>query len=414
MNAVPVIARNVIWLAGGELLVKSSVLAATAIVGRFVGPAGLGELTVAWGAMLVAVTITSGGQVEVLIRATATGPGAALAHLRRSIQVSNTLAVAVAIVLCSVAALADRPGLQSCLLSFVPYALLRSRLIVTAAPHKGLDRMGVETRARAIESAIALPLLIVGVLTIPSSWLAGAAFTVGAAVATTWIGTQKRWLPAQSPSPDALGTVRAHWREGASFMALALTLQLLLRSDTLLMALLGIPSEAIGQYGVASMWVWGVLAGPQLLAMAIYPTFSRTAGHGAGSVRATHSALILGVLSGTTLACGLYLARAPLVQQIYGAGFADAERFLAALAWALPGAGAAMCLGTVLAAWNRQKWTLLAYIGAVVMTVSANVYWIPKTGPIAAAVAAVAVQTTLALILTVAASQAGRRTRERA
>jgi O-antigen/teichoic acid export membrane protein len=409
MHPAPVIARNVVWLAGGELLVKGSVLVATALVGRLIGASGLGELTVAWGLMLIAVTIMAGGQVEVLVRTTATAPQAAGGHLARSLKVTTRLTAAVAVVLGLGVLLVERPGLRACLLTFIPYAVLRARMIVVASPHKGLDRMGVETRARALESAIALPLLAIVASWLPESWVAGVAFTTGAAAATGWLSCQRRRLPAEAASGRPFETVHRHWREGLTFLALALTFQLLLRSDTLLLALLGIPSHQIGQYGVASMWVWGVLAGPQLLAMAAYPTFSRMADHNGRSGRATRVALLLGLGSGAALASVLFLIRSPLVHWLYGDGFGEAIGFLATLAWALPGAGAAMCLGTVLAAWHRQRWTLAVYAAAVTVTMAATLYWVPKAGPIAAAYVAVGVQSLLAGVLAAATSRAGHR-----
>ena len=407
MHHAPVIARNVFWLATGEAVVKGSILVVSALVGRLIGPAGLGELTVSWGAMLMAVTIMAGGQVEVLVRATATKPDIARQHLVDSLRVFSRLAVITTTIAVAAAILVERPGMQACLVAFIPYAVLRARVIVSAAPHKGLDRMGVETAARSLESVIAVPLLALLAMTVGQAWVAGLAFAAGALVANFWIVRQHRHFPRAAEPPSR--PEQPVWREGMVFLALALTFQLLLRSDTLLLALLGIPSDRIGQYGVASMWVWGVLAGPQLLAMAIYPTFSRMAHDRKGAAVATWTAVGLGGGCGLLLAGALWGLAEPLVTHLYGTGFQEASGLLATLSWALPGAGAAMCLGTVLAAWQRQRWSLLLWLAAVLVTVAADLYWIPRAGPSAAAVVAVAVQSALCVLLVAAALRAGQR-----
>jgi len=192
--------------------------------------------------------------------------------------------------------------------------------------------------------------------------------------------------------------------EGWPFLALALLAQLLYRGDVFLLEILGVGRATVGHYSAAGTVVWGGLTLAQLSALALYPTLSRQAGDRSRQARdrprPTRPALVAGAagaLGGAILAASLAVLARPLVGMAFGPGYEAVVELLRTLAWALPGASAAMLLGTVLAAWRRQRLALLLQGVAVLVALGADLLLIPRLGALGAARVAVGVETGLAL-----------------
>jgi O-antigen/teichoic acid export membrane protein len=224
-------------------------------------------------------------------------------------------------------------------------------------------------------------------------WTLGLAFAAGAGAGLAALAPKLPELGAAT-EPAAARELLA---EGWPFLGLALAMQLLFRLDLFLLAALGRSREEIGFYGAAATVVWGLLTLPQLFALAVYPTLSRSALGPSRPRRQALASAALGGGLGTMLAAGLWLAREPLVALAFGPGFAPAAPLLATLAWALPGACAAMLLGTVLAAWRGQRLALALQGAAVAASLAGNLGSIPGQGALGAAGTAVLVHGGLGL-----------------
>jgi O-antigen/teichoic acid export membrane protein len=404
------VARNVVWLGAGELALKGALFAAGVLVARGFGPPGMGAFTVAYGAALVLMQLLAGGQVEVLIRETARRPQDGRALYRRSAAYQRRLATA-AIPLAAGGALLVSPGeLRWTLLAFVPYALLRSRLITAGAVFKGLDRMDAEVRARALELGIALPLLAAVALAGAPVWATGVAFCGGAAGGLAWISARLRALPDEPPA-EVTQTQTQLVREGVPFLWLAMLQQLVGRVDNFLLAGLGVAPAAIGRYGVAGAPVQGLAAASQVVAVAGYPSLARAAAAGALRARLVVAIAAGGAVLGGALALLLYVAREPLVRVVFGAEYAGSVPLLAVLVWTLPAASVSMLMGTVLAATRRQRWPLATQTLALVASVTANLLVIPLWGAAGCAAVAVAVNSATALVMIALAAVAAYRVR---
>lgn len=403
MSVLRTVVTNAAWLAVGEAVLKGALFLAAALVARGMGAAGMGIFTVAYGAALVLTQLLAAGQVEVVIRETAAAPysGRMLFTAARHVQAR------AAGLLVPVAATAgwwvggDIYG--PALLAFLPYAVLRARLITATAVFKGLDRMEVEVGCRGLEVAVALVGLGAAVALKLPVWTAGVAFTLGAAVGSAAAVHRLRQLPGEGSAAGwALG------REGLPFVGLAATSQLLARVDVFILAGLGIAPATVGHYGAAATPVWGLVAVAQLVAVAIYPTLSRAAM--ASALRDVHT-LGLGVgggLLGAMLAGGLVMVRRPLVVLVFGPGYDETARLLAVLAWALPGACGAMVLGVAVAALRRQGWALACQTALLVAAVAAYVAVVPRWGVTGCAWALVAVHTAGFVVLMVTAGASVR------
>ena len=69
-------------------------------------------------------------------------------------------------------------------------------------------------------------------------------------------------------------------------MALAVVSQLIANADRFLLELFGVARAEIGFWGAAGTIVWARAALPQLISVALYPSFSRQAEAGASARRA--------------------------------------------------------------------------------------------------------------------------------
>jgi O-antigen/teichoic acid export membrane protein len=392
-NVTRSLVRNLAWIVGGDVAIKLALAAVGLLVGRFLGAAALGTFSLGYGAAMIATAILSCGQVETLIREVARRPRAAADLLGRALALETRMALALGPpALLALLLVGDRE-LAWTLAGFGGYAVLRARMITRAAPFKGLDRMEVEVQGRWLESAVVL--LGVGAIVAFALPVAatGVVFLCGGLASQAWLRHRSASLPAEETAPEV-----ALIAEGWPFLVHGLVFQLLLRGDLFLLELLGRERAEVGLYAAAGTLVWGLLAAPQALSLAVYPLLSRRAGAaGAESRRVVLGLAALGGGFGGLVALGLAAFSQPLVELAFGTKLAGAGALLARLAWAFPGACTAMILGIVLAAQGRQRTSLALGLVAVVGLAVADGLLVAGGGALAAAGVAVAVHTAIAL-----------------
>ncbi len=389
------IGRNAAWLLVGEAVAKLALLAIAFLVARNLGAAAMGSFTLGYAATLLLVVLTAVGQVEVLMRAVATTPSQAGALLRRSerLQARGT-GIALPLAIIALLLLPD-PTLRWTLAGFLPYALLRTRLFTRGGLFKGLDRAHVDVQARAIEMVTAL-LLILGVTALGSPvWWCGPALAAGAALALLWLRPKVAALGTEPPAPASL-LRNGLFTDSLPFLGISLATQLLLRADTFLLEAFAVARSEIGVYGIAGTLVWGALTLPQLLALAAYPTLSRSAAAGSSPRRAALLVTAIGLTAGGAVTLLLQLLAQPITHLAFTDPPANARQILATLAWALPAASVSLLLGIVLASWHRQRAALVCQGLALLTALGLNLLWIPRLGALGAARAAIAAQLVLA------------------
>ena len=376
--------RNAGWLGLGEVVVKGGLLLAAMLVGKAAGPSGVGTFTIAYTAALIAVLVGAFGQQEVLIREVARSPESTRGLLTASRLVQLRLTRWLLPLAVVFALLIPENGLRLALLAFIPYSVMRIITVTGGAAFKGLDRMDVEIRARGLEAVLAVALIgVVAMLRWPV-WTTGVAFSLGAGLGLLWMRRQEGGLGsgATSMSPSML------LLEGLPFMALSVVSQLITNADRFLLEGFGVARAEIGYWGAAGMIVWALVGVPQLISVALYPSISRLAEAGGSPRRVGLLAGLGGAVGGGLCAGALWLLGGPLVRLTFGAEFVSAIPLLERLALALPGAFAVMVMGSVYAAWRRQRrvvWILgVALFGSLVL----NLLWIPKMGVMAPATVA--------------------------
>ena len=378
------VARNVSWLAVGDGAVKGGLLAVAILIGRGLSKEALGVYSVALAVVTVGIPLLALGQVEVLIRAVASAPSRARSLLRQARRLQRRLLV-VGLPIGAAAAVAIDGDLGATLLAFLPYAWLRVETVTTGALFKGLDRMEVEVRARLAEMAVVITCVALLAATDSAVWVVGLGFGLGGAVGLAVIKSSVGDLtPATAGTP--IGGLLS---QGLPFVGLAISLQLLFRLDLLLLAVKGVSKTDLGIYASAASISWGLVFVPQLVAIAVFPTLSRWATGGRSLRRSTVRAAAGGLALGALMSAVVFALRKPVILIAFGSGFGGAIPVLGLLVWALPGASVSMLLGVVLAAWRRQCLNLLCLALTAVLFGSLCALWIPESGTLGAARAAV-------------------------
>jgi O-antigen/teichoic acid export membrane protein len=190
-------------------------------------------------------------------------------------------------------------------------------------------------------------------------------------------------------------------------MALAVVSQLIANADRFLLELLGVARAEIGYWGTAGIIVTAMAALPQLVSVALYPSFSRRAEAGGSPRRAGLLTGLGGAVCGLLCAGGLWILADPLVRLAFGTDFEPAVPLLQRLSLALPGAFAMTVMGSVYAAWRRQRRVLWILGGALLGSLALNVMWIPSMGVSAPATVAPLVYTLTAVAMALGIVGAG-------
>jgi len=383
--ALGIMARNAGWLGLGEGFIKAALFLAAILVARGNGSDGLGTFSIAYSAAVIGVILLASGQQEVLVREVAREPDAAASLLRRARSIQNHTALLLLPAAAVGSVFLSSGTLRLCFLSFLPYAFFRSVLVLYGAAFKGLDRMDVEVRARGMEMLVVLALLSGVIFFRGPVWLTGPVFSTGALAGLLWIRAAGGKLGGTT-TKEYSDTVDLA-REGRPFLAMSILSQLLTRADTFLLAALAVSRKDIGLYAAASAPVWGILALPHLLAMAVYPSLSRNAtGNGRPGKTAIFS-LATAVFGGLVLAIVIYCLRDWILLVAFGPDFRTSGILLARLVWILPPATGMIFLGTILASWRRQNISLAVLFFLCVIFLLLNLFLIPRHGTMGATVA---------------------------
>ncbi len=387
--------RNGAWLGAGEAAVKGGLLVVAIVIARGGGPSEVGTFSIAFGAALIGIMVLALGQQEVLIREVARSPGRARTLLSESQAQQRRLAMWMIPVAAAATFLVSDSSLRWTLLAFLPYVVLRTAMVTHGAAFKGLDRMDVEVRARVLEVSVAVLGTGIGVVAGWPLWSTGVAFSVGAALGLGWISVASRSLANQQPSGQIVSAIH----EGLPFMMLAVLGQLLVNTDRFLLAFFGIARSEIGYWGAAATVVWALVAAPQLVAVAVYPSVSRLALQGRTWRRPGLLSVVAGVGMGAVCALIVRELAQPVVQIFFGPGFEPTVALMRRLALVLPGAFTIMIVGTVYAAWRRQYLAMWVLAAAFCLSMALNLAWIPTFGAMACANAAVVAYTAAALVM---------------
>lgn len=180
------------------------------------------------------------------------------------------------------------------------------------------------------------------------------------------------------------------YRRALPFGLSALCVIVLYRADALLLRFLA-GAEETGRYGVAFRVMEGFFLFPQMVGLAIYPSFS-IAYHRRDPLGPLYHPLLRGLAVLGTGGVVVGILAAPPLFSVFKPEYREATGMLTILLLAVPFVYGNYLVGTTLRAADRQVQNLIASALAMVVSLAANVALIPSLGGEGAALAVLLTQ----------------------
>lgn len=404
---------NGLALLGAYVLPRLFTFAAAVVAARTLGVGTFGVYgTVAALAVILSILSTL-GMMQLLVREIARTPARAeeLVGAAHAAKAASGLVMVAATAGLAAVLLGDVPGaVPAALLLGSAYAL-GSFVENLGAYVQAMERMGGWMQAQALFGIVSGGLGIALVLGTGSLVWFCAAPLAGQAVALAW-------LLARVPRPVRWawsapgGQVRRLLLDLVPFALSTVALTAYYKVDVLLVERWRGAAEA-GVYAAAYKFVDVAQALALVVAMAVYPRLSRAAaealrergGGGDAAARrrwaATRVAELL-LLASVPAAGVLWLARAPIVEMLFGGAYAASAPVLGILAPVLPLLALNALGAYILAAAERMGLVAAVFGGALVVNVGLNALLVPPLGARGAALAMLASEATLAAAMLLA------------
>ena len=391
------LATNTAALLAAQAGVRLASLVVVLLIGRLLGPEGLGLYAMAGAVAGLALVVADAGVDTVTIRAMAAGKPAA-PYLGALLPLRVAL-LALAIGASAIGAVA------------FGYPAAAVGLTIAFTFGSGLEILAGSLRAalRAAETMISEAALVIAgqglrAFFVGGGLLLGLGLTaIGGGGVAAGVGSLALALlvVARRHGPPAprldVGLWRATVIQTAPVTAWLLLTQIGARSDAIIISQ-SWPAEEVGRFHAAA----GVLAGLNLLVAmalaALYPALvkAQAAGDARRAWRLTEPILAGGLAVATTIALLAPLVIDPLLAALLGDRFAGAGPPLMVLRWALPALVISGVAIVVLRSRGHDRpLTWVALVGALV-SLALNLLLIPSQGALGAAVATVAAEVAMA------------------
>lgn len=395
-------ARHLLLLAAGEGIAKALAFAATAYLGRTIGPEGFGALAFAAAVVAYFSLIPDFGLKVFGVRELARGAdprrlGGEVTALRLALGIGATL-LFVAFV----------PALSAGRGPVARSVLLGSGLqILTYAAgltwiYQGIERMGVVAASGAATQglyAAGIFLLVRtqgDVVRVPLLQAAAEAVVIAATLALLARGGIAPRL-ALSPA-RAVALVR----ETVPLAWTRVLRVLLYNADVVLLGFLFDPVR-VGLYSAGYRIVYALLAVNELTGTALLPRISRAAGESKETVSSLLTRLGYATVAvNLPMALGLSLLAKPIMVLCFGPRFADAGRALGILAWVVVILPLGENFRRVLWAFNLQSRDVGGLAAAAATMVALCFTLIPRFGLPGAATATIAAEAVLLVAVALA------------
>lgn len=408
------ILANALSLLLAYLLPRVCMFGAVVVAARVLGAREFGAYGTAAAYAVILSILATLGMMPLLIRDMARSPERAPAIIRAAHLVKTA---SNALMLVAVVAIArwlfqypDSVVIASLLLG-ISYAI-GAYAENLAAYFQAVERMQVWTQASAVFGIVTGALGTILVLATSSVVWFCFASVVGQAAALTW-------LLVRTPAPVRFGgrtskaDVERLLRALLPFAAAFVALTIYYKMDVLLLARWRTQAE-VGIYAAAYKFV-DIAQALALVAMAaVYPRLSRLApqtgrerrGRGAGEAKAggdgqwaAARVIELMMLAAVPVAAVLWLVRAPLIHGLYGPAYAASAPVLAILAPVIAPLALNILAGFVFGAAGKMLPVAAAYGLSVLVNVGLNAVLIPRFGPEGAALAMLASESALVVLL---------------
>ncbi|MCK5218802.1 flippase [bacterium] len=391
MNLAQTFARNVFFKGLGEIFIRLVSFAFVVLVARSLGGSDFGVLNFAYSFALLFVVVIDFGLNPLLVRDAAREP-ARLPHIFYNFLIVKTvLALLFGVaVLVGLSIVAPEPAMRRAAYWLAAFVMLNSFTEFCNTVFHARQQMQFEAAVMVFQK---LALLGFGLLALGLGWglygVAGAYVAAGGCGLAIALGILiHAGFIKGSWKPD-FGFLKYIWRQALPLTLTTLFVSLYFRIDMTILSKLR-PAEELGWYGAAHKCVEVFMVIPAILVIAAFPGFSKLFLEdrrklAEASVKVIRILMILGI----PLAGGMVVLARPLMILIFGPAYAASGY---ALAWL----SIAMCfiflnypLSYILICSERQKVNALVSGIAVIVSVGANLFLIPKFGYLGAAVSAV-------------------------
>ena len=361
------LARNLAFLAGGQVATWGLSLLWTIFVPRALGPIGLGELTIAYAATGVVSVVVSLGVGTLMVKEIARD------RLKAPWMVGTALVVRAGFVVPSVAAIAlyihfARFGGEQAVVIWMATASMI--LVMFTGPlqavFQAIERMEflayADVLSKAVVTVLSIAIVLVGFGVVPVM-----AIALGMAAVVLLLNLY--WSRGKFGIDWRIdrGKIRYLVVESLPYWSTGLVLTIYMWIDSVMLGFMSSQS-VVGYYAAPTKLFSTLLFVPVILATAFLPRLSAAFRDGAAALqKAGRPALELVIVLGLPIAIGVMLVAKPAINVIYGPAFAPAVPVLFILGLTLAPTYFNVMVNQLLVANNRQlAWTKVMVASAIV------------------------------------------------
>lgn len=383
MSERRILLRNLLSQTTARILMRTATAVAAVIIARTLGADLYGAYATAFAFVSLGAVFTDPGLNQVLIRAGARGERALSTVLGNALVVKALLLAAVYIILLAVSS-----GVEHTAEVRVTVAILGVGLLLVSAHQvpfalfASLERIHVMAGFQVAVAVItlggvgAVALLGGGLYPMASVQIAAGLLPLPPLL----------WMTRRQchPRVDA-AQIGGLLRSGLPFAASGILYFVNAQIDVVLMGVM-LTSSAVGYYAAANRLVSVLYVLPSVVSWVIIPRLFR---HGVAnpSKHGVASGAVLRYLSafGMFVSVGLFIAAQPTIRLLFGDGYAASAELLRVLCWFLAMQCINFPLGDALTTSEHHAARVAVAAVAAAFNLLANLWAIPKWGPVAAA-----------------------------
>jgi O-antigen/teichoic acid export membrane protein len=371
------LARNLAFLAGGQLVTWVLTAVWTIVVPRSLGPSGMGQLTIAWSAVAIINVICTVGTDVLVAKEVARDRSRAAAMVGSGIALRLS-SVPIGWLLIVAYISLTHFGLTQIVILVLATGAMQLSLVtsVMSAAFQGLERMEYIAYADVFSKSL---MTVASIALVLSGFGVVAIMALSLSIAAVVLVLMLRWSHRHFPVTLSLdlGGLIEMLKGGVPFWATSLFLTAYIWIDSVMLTIMT-NETVVGWYGAPTKLFAALLFVPAVMSTAWFPRLVAAFGQGGDHFRE-----VLGrVLSWTVIlslpiAAGLVAVSPALISLLYGPRFADSIGVLAILGLLLPFTYLNIVASLALAASNRQMIWTKVMAAATVINPLINVGLIP-------------------------------------
>jgi O-antigen/teichoic acid export membrane protein len=388
------VARNAGLLGAAAIGSRGLSFLLALFLARGLGPHDYGLYALAAAVVTLMNQVGDVGLSPYVTRGVARDRAALDAELHRLLAIRGTLVLAGAAAVVAWLVASDGSELARTVAITYLALTLESVAYLGFAYLQGLERMSFEAGTTLLAAAVrtgggvALIVLGAGLETV-LWWMAVVSLVQALAVAARLRSEEAgRGAPARAARPGLAAILAS----GGAMMLVGIANAVVLRADSIVIGAFEGARE-VGLYTAAYALVTGAVMLPWMVSVAVFPRLSSTFRRDRRAFeRAWERSGRLTLLLGLPAALLATILAGPIVERIYGDGYAPSAEVLAILVWWIPLVTLSALCAALLRAADRE-WTLAGLVGAgAILNVTANLVVVPAHGMVGASLVTVSIE----------------------